>query len=41
MLRIAEVYRSGATADSDAAIEPGLAVWVRDVLRANAERAPA
>jgi MerR family transcriptional regulator, thiopeptide resistance regulator len=81
MLRIAEVYRSGAPADSGAAmdaveahriqiterfydcshemqvqlgegyvqdprfaatyesIEPGLAVWVRDAIRANAERA--
>lgn len=81
MRRIAEVYRSGATADSDAAmdaveahrlqiterfydcshemqvqlgesyvqdprftatyeaIEPGLTVWVRDAIRANAERA--
>src|SRR6056297_3570314 len=83
MLRIAEVYRSGATADSGAAmdaveahrlqicerfydcshdmqvtlgegyvqdprftatyeaIEPGLTVWVRDAIRANAERATA
>lgn len=81
MLRIAEVYRSGATADSDAAmdaveahriqiterfydcshqmqvqlgegyvedprfaatyeaIEPGLTVWVRDAIQANAQRA--
>jgi DNA-binding transcriptional MerR regulator len=83
MQRIAEVYRSGATPDSEAAmdaveahrrqiserfyecthdmqvqlgegyvqdprfaatygaIEPGLAVWVRDAIRANAERAAA
>jgi MerR family transcriptional regulator, thiopeptide resistance regulator len=83
MLRIAEVYRSGAAANSEAAmdaveahrlqiterfydcshemqmqlgegymqdprftatyeaIEPGLTVWVRDAIRANADRATA